>query len=283
MTTLPSITIEDQAQQKLIQDGLVTADRFVNKSYLININDSKVVPLDERRKSLVPTRLYRIEKLVYDKKENVNDKMISVYSSLMNINGTALLIINGLEREVSFYVGIRSEANPAIAGTILQKSFSGNFPGSILKSLRNSEIAEIMEQGMSTTDQNITKNISCVTVIPSPRDKDKTKFVQGIEKFIDFRVYGKFAQRTPVVFKLVQIHSTLIQIISQILLFYLIQLRELFVCCRKLNIYITKSFSCICKFTILFFYIHNRTSKEKNKYCNTSEQTFFNGIISALF
>lgn len=185
MTTLPSITIEDQAQQKLIQDGLVTADRFVNKSYLININDSKVVPLDERRKSLVPTRLYRIEKLVYDKKENVNDKMISVYSSLMNINGTALLIINGLEREVSFYVGIRSEANPAIAGTILQKSFSGNFPGSILKSLHNSEIAEIMEQGMSTTDQNTTKNISCVTVIPSPRDKDKTKFVQGIEKFID--------------------------------------------------------------------------------------------------
>lgn len=51
--------------------------------------------------------------------------------------------------------------------------------------MKNSEIAEVMGSVSKTENYNTSKNVSCVTVIPSMRDDDKDKFVQGFEKFID--------------------------------------------------------------------------------------------------
>ena len=52
-------------------------------------------------------RLYKITKLVYDPKENVNDKLISVYSALQNLESTAILIIQSNKEKVEFFLGIR--------------------------------------------------------------------------------------------------------------------------------------------------------------------------------
>lgn len=35
-----------------------------------------------------------------------------------------------------------------------------------------------------TDNYNTSRNVSCVTVIPSMRDEDKDKFVQGIENLL---------------------------------------------------------------------------------------------------
>lgn len=178
-------TNSEKNQMQLITNGLITADRFINKNYLINLSENKVLPIDDHMKNSTSIRLYRVEKLVYDKKENINDKLISVYSSLFSIGSSALLIINGNKKDVEFYLGIRANNSASVAGAILEKSFLGNFSGSSLYRLRNPEISNIMDSCVSSSNIGSLKNLSCVTVVPSMRDEDKDKFVQGIEKFVD--------------------------------------------------------------------------------------------------
>lgn len=186
------VSVKEQKQLQLLNNGLLMADKFINKNYLINIADQNIVPLHENNKVTNSIRLFQIKKLVYDKSENINDKLISVYSALQNIDSSSLLIIDGNENEIIFYIGIRSADNAAIASKILEKSFKGNFPGSTLQSLKNSEITKVMEGVSQTENYNTSRNVSCVTVIPSMRDDDKEKFVQGIEKFIDTMQGDKF-------------------------------------------------------------------------------------------
>ena len=185
MDNISSLTINEQNQMQLLNNGLITADRFINKNYLINISKQSVVPLPEEEKNTNAIRLFQIVKLVYDKQENVNDKLISVYSALQNVNSSALLLINGDGKSTTFYIGVRSNQNAATASKILEKSFLGNFSGSTLRQMRNSEISRVMEESVQSELINTQRNVSCVTVIPSMRDEDKEKFVQGIEKFID--------------------------------------------------------------------------------------------------
>lgn len=178
------VSVQEQRQAQLLTNGLITADRFINKNYLINVSSQNIVPLPEEDKTTGPIRLFRIGKLVYDEKENVNDKLISVYSALQNVESAAILIVDGDGQHVTFYIGTRSPENASTAAKILEKSFIGNFPGSTLERLKNSEIAGVMN-GIVETEGFTSRNVSCVTVIPSMRDDDKDRFVQGIEKFVD--------------------------------------------------------------------------------------------------
>lgn len=139
------VSVQEQKQLQLLNNGLITADRFINKNYLINISEQNIVPLDEYEKTTNSIRLFQIIKLVYDKTENINDKLISVYSALQNVDSSALLVINGNGREVTFYIGIRSVDNAATASKILEKSFVGNFPGSTLRSMKNGEIMKELD------------------------------------------------------------------------------------------------------------------------------------------
>ena len=102
MDGMNTMTVNEQRQIQLLNNGLVTADRFINKNYLINIAEQNVVPLNEMEKNTGAIRLFQIVKLVYDKKENVNDKLISVYSALQNVDSSALLVINGSGKEATF-------------------------------------------------------------------------------------------------------------------------------------------------------------------------------------
>ena len=188
-----SITsVQEKKQLQLLNNGLITADRFINKNYLINIAEQNVVPISDIDNQTHSIRLFQIIKLVYDKKENINDKLISVYSALQNVNSSAMLIIDGDGSAVTFYIGIRSLSDAPTASKILEKSFIGNFPGSTLRSMKNSEIEQVMEGITKTNLHNTPRNVSCVTVVPSMRDEDKDKFVQGIEKFIDTMQGEKF-------------------------------------------------------------------------------------------
>lgn len=185
MEELQIVSAEEQKQTKLLENGLVMADRFINKNYLINMQEREIVPISEYEKNTGALRLFKVKKLVYDKKENVNDKLISVYSALQDIEGTALMIVDSDGKRISYYIGVRTAENAATASLIMEKSFMGNFSGSELHGLKNSEIAEVMSHITESQFVNTPRNVAEVTVVPSPRDEDKEKFVQGIEKFID--------------------------------------------------------------------------------------------------
>lgn len=47
-------------------------------------------------------RIFKISKLVYDPEEQINDKLISVYSSLHNMDSAVALIIKSEEKRLDF-------------------------------------------------------------------------------------------------------------------------------------------------------------------------------------
>ncbi len=201
MDDLMNLTAQEMRNRSTLETGMLMADKFINRNYLIRLSGYRVLPLDMQYQSTGSIRLFKIEKIVYDKKENVNDKLISVYSALQDVDSSALMILEGTPTGTSMYVGVRSEINAATAGKILEKSFQGNFCGSELKSMVNSEIDQLMKKMVSSPAAGTCKNVSCVTVVPSPRDEDKDKFVQGLEKFADTmqgEIYTALFIATPV-------------------------------------------------------------------------------------
>ena len=156
-----------------VEQGLIAADKFVNRNYLINLNEHHVLPIDESLKVYNKIRLYCLEKIVYDKNENINDKLVSVYSALQDLESTVLLIIDSDGDGIKFYLGIRSENDAATAGMILEKSLIGNFPGSVVNNLKNSAIEEVLANAVRSESITSSKNVASVTIVPSSRDEDK--------------------------------------------------------------------------------------------------------------
>lgn len=87
--------INESKRSALINSALITADRFVNKNYLVDLPNNSILKIPGEDKRTNDIRLFKVLKLVYDDKERANDKLISVYSALHSIQGTVLLYIVG--------------------------------------------------------------------------------------------------------------------------------------------------------------------------------------------
>lgn len=179
------VILDEEQANAAFEKGMLYADAFVNKNYLINLDRYPLVELDSADKSDEYLRLYQIERIVYDVDENVNDKMISIYSAFFNIQATGLLIIQSTRNELGFYLGVRSVENVSTAEAILEKSFKGNFAGSQIKAVPQEKVEKILGSINKNERFGNRQNVSSVSIVPSTRDDDKEQFVQGIEKFID--------------------------------------------------------------------------------------------------
>ena len=120
------------------------ANQFIDKSYLESLQDYYVQPLDERIKKHNLTRLFHVDKIIYDKDEDINEKLVSVFHSVMPFCKNVVLILKGDIDSVDLYLGIRASqiSNAATAGDVLHDSFLGNFPGSSVKSIPGNEIGK---------------------------------------------------------------------------------------------------------------------------------------------
>lgn len=176
----------DEAQANAaLEKGMLYADTFVNKNYLINLDRYPLVELAPAEKSDEYIRLYQIERIVYDVDENANDKLISVYSAFFNIQAAGLLVIKSTRNALGFYIGVRSVDNTSTAEAILEKSFKGNFAGSQIQAIPQEEVQKVLGSINKSGRFGTRQNVSSVSIVPSTRDEDKERFVQGIEKFID--------------------------------------------------------------------------------------------------
>ena len=167
-----------------VASSVLVADKFVKRSYLNDLTELEVVPLDETYKKFNSIRLYRVSKLIFDKEENINDKLVSVFNAVQNIKSNLVFIIRGRNKSVDLYVGIQSDRDAGIADKIFGKSFLGNFPGSVAQKVSKEEIPQIMEEAFNYNA--IAQSLTCLDVIPANRnDNEKDTFIQGLEKFID--------------------------------------------------------------------------------------------------
>lgn len=166
-----------------IIERLNSAAQFIDKNYLDDLSEYRTVPLSDHLKKMNLTRLVHIKRIIYDKKEDINGKLISVFHSVMPFCKSVVLILKGTSDSVELYLGIRASqiSNAAISGDVLKDSFLGNFPGSILENIRSDGIKQIF----NADDISNCNNIAYINIIPSERKNNKEEFIQGLEKFVD--------------------------------------------------------------------------------------------------
>lgn len=194
------------------------ADDIILKKYVTGLSASPCIEMSEELKSVKVgdnVSMYRVAKVVYDKNENIQDKLTTVYSSIFSLENCGLImLLVGNKDCVNLYMGVatrnliarQSEKDNTLIfsahdkalsdnGRVLKNSFVGNFPGTELKPVQNESYKD------SKTGINILgkvdiindafdsgRYIAAVSSIPAMRNMNEHKnqeFVQGLEKLID--------------------------------------------------------------------------------------------------
>lgn len=163
------------------------ANLFIDKKYMESLQDYRVQPIDSHSKKHSLTRLFHIDKIVYDKNEDINDKLVSVFHSVMPFCKNIVLILRGHIDSADLYLGIRSHqiSIASTAGDVLHDAFLGNFPGSRMQSVKTSEIQDVFFFNSDTEQIPCPANVAYINILPSERNSKQNGFVQGIEKFVD--------------------------------------------------------------------------------------------------
>lgn len=176
------------------------ADTMVMKKYVTELSQTHCIEApDQISKIEVGSNvyLYHIESIVYDKNENIQDKLTTVYSTVLSLSSsTIVMLLNGQDDKVDLYLGVVDKCVAAIdydnlkdSAQALQNVLKGNFPGTKTKKVLSNTNGE--EKGQSDTIEDIMKDIKCVvsvSSIPELRNENEHKsheFVQGLEKLVE--------------------------------------------------------------------------------------------------
>lgn len=191
-------------------EGLQIAQAFVTQSYLDTYDTCSIIApsLDVMNPRNLKIRIVKLQRIVFDPNEHVMDKLISVYSALYNVGATLGIMLKGDKSTTSFYFIVRHDADVESSREVLIDSLEANFPGISYETLDNEKVRKILELGAlkgfdsgGTPKDMLKRSVASVSLVPSPRDEDKKKFVQGIEKFIDAmncREYTALFLATPI-------------------------------------------------------------------------------------
>lgn len=163
--------------------GFQVADIYLNRAYLDVFSAAPIISLNRSEMDISKLRLFEISKLVFDAEEKFTDKLMSVYSALHSMESSIAMLIDSDGEKIQFYIGTRSEKNPAIAGDILESTLKGNFPGIVYETKSMNDIQNLITE----IQMQKSKSLSSVSIVPSIRGEEQKMdtFVQGIEKFID--------------------------------------------------------------------------------------------------
>lgn len=187
-----------------------TAHSLIYRNYLNQMTAGEIIPLDDDEKSKPheeKIRLFRVKSIVYDKFENINEKLNSLFCALSIIQDCNLVMflnnsISDNDETQEFYIGVsgNSVERTLEASKILEQSLSGNFPGCDLENCLKEDLQTLLPDLVYKTAEEPC-SVSCVSVDAVDRSGDKN-FVQGMEKFADGmrgRPYTLMVVASPVV------------------------------------------------------------------------------------
>ncbi len=199
--------------------AFTAADHIVLKKYIAKLSNAPCIEMPDALKSINigdNVSLYRVAKVLYDKHENIQDKLTTIYSTVFSLSNCGLvMLINGQREYVDLYIGVATRNTHAHirkngeierisiveqeirdSGKVLKNAFLGNFPGTELKPVNTvsnktlpGHAADRLGRGNLIFESlGNAKFISAVSSIPAIRNANETKnseFVQGLEKLID--------------------------------------------------------------------------------------------------
>ena len=176
----------------LLDDAIENSRSILTKSYLSELENAEIIPVerdltDDDFSDLFNEhiRFYEMTNIVYNKHENIRDKLSSVFNAVGSTGASVLLMIHGKADCTSIKIGMKcSNSNKtALTTNLLQHTFEGNFPGTKIVNLKRNNLKEnvidVIKEGTS---------VATVTDIPGIRNEENQNnenFIQGIEKFID--------------------------------------------------------------------------------------------------
>lgn len=158
---------------------LMAADHQLTQKYIDKISELPVIEAGDNIKNISKIRMFVINKIVLDAKEDTKDKLISVYKNAYNLNISVALIIESDENGIVLSIAGRCDEHPYLSET-LNNSIKANFSGTETVMLETNEIKKHIEKINANKE-----NVVSISIIPSERDENKEKFVQNIEKLID--------------------------------------------------------------------------------------------------
>ena len=209
------------AKNPLVLDDLYAAfeaaDNIVLKKYIAKLSDAPCIQMSDELKTIEigeNVSLFRVAKIIYDKNENTQDKLTTVYSTIFSLANYGLaMLINGHKDSVDLFLGVVSrnmvahlkdnneldhlspiEKDLIENGKVLRNAFLGNFPGTELKPINKIKSPTVKGvDGRSKKDIisesfKDAKFISAVSSIPAIRNTNESKnqeFIQGLEKLIE--------------------------------------------------------------------------------------------------
>ena len=158
--------------------ALAEADHVLMKNYQYDLPFYPVIAPSEELLNLDVARhirLFKIDRIAYDKNEDNLAKLSNVYNALSAVGGSVILIVDSEDEYIDFYIGTKTEDENDIhvAFKTLEKSLSGNFPGCVIKNLTRRKIQRVVEnifeyRDDSSMDEN--RIISSVSGISSIRN-----------------------------------------------------------------------------------------------------------------
>ena len=170
------------------------ADNIVYRNYVNRLDELRIIPPSKeflKKEIGEEIRLFKIEKLVYDKDENNIQKLTNIYNMAYSLGLNIVMLLDSDGSEVKLYLGMCQETNKnklRIGIESLYHGFSGNFPGSLpelnMILLKNEESRQLIENCISE-DKKAISVVSGVAGVRNEKEEDNNKFVQGIEKLID--------------------------------------------------------------------------------------------------
>ena len=183
----------DIREREDLDNALLNADIILSKSYLSMLNNKEISTIlhsdidftkeDYKTDFNSKFRFYEISKIIFDKNENNQEKLISIFNAIWNSKSPLFVLIQGKEDSVSFKIGTNADSS-----NLLKNSFQGNFPGTELgeKPIKGKDIDKVYL--FKTDDSQKYSFVSSVSIVPTKRSKEENKehkFIQGIEKVID--------------------------------------------------------------------------------------------------
>lgn len=202
--------VEMPVEIEELYSAFETADNILLKKYVSKLSKYECKTIDDNRKKIEVggnVNFFQILNIVYDKKENIQDKVTTVYSTISSLKQCGLvMILNADKEKVNLYVGIKTkelnecdgklkadEKKLGDKGKTLKNAFDGNFPGIRMENVfqekpkGNNSYKTIKEVAENAINNKI-KFIASVSSIPALRNAKEHKnieFIQGIEKLIE--------------------------------------------------------------------------------------------------
>ena len=197
----------DIRNRKNLDSALANVDKMVMRKYISTIDKRPIfIPSfdvtfestqNEVNTSNVPIcivgtniMLTRLQRVVYDKDENILDKLTTVYNATsLYEDATIVMLLKSDVKQIEVYLGTvcKKTDDPFVPRKqimALKANLEANFPGSKVDEI--SEVSERMQIVQSIFSKNLcVSTVLGIAALKDKDDNDNNSYIQGLEKLTD--------------------------------------------------------------------------------------------------